>query len=472
MAISPSRRRAWIIAAAIFAGACTSSGEDQGEGDNEQDDSGSVGGGAPGGSAGTPATGGAPGTGGTAAALTLTYHRDVAPIVERYCNGCHIKDGLAPFALEDFTKTFAYRAPMAAALLSRDMPPLPADPGCRPFEDPRLMPDELRQVVIDWVAAGAPEGEPVPASERRSVPPMPADGLAKPTDIFDSGVEFTSKFNGLDEYRCFVVDPKLTAPVDSVAFSIGATNLAIVHHAFVDLAPPGKVAEVEALDAADPEPGYLCFGGVGFDAVRVGAYVPGGQVKASPNGTGITVPAGSRFVIASHLNYLNNKNPNRFSVHLWRANGPLAGTPRSGRIADPLFMLPAGAAAVTTTAYSNVVAQRMGLGLREVKAGRAWGASGHMHMLGTKFRIDVLRQGGGEECLLDIPAWNFHWQGDYRFSNPVDLRPGDRLRMTCAWDNSAANQPIVDGVRQAPRDVRWGEGSLDEMCLGGVSMTD
>jgi hypothetical protein len=37
--------------------------------------------------------------------------------------------------------------------------------------------------------------------------------------------------------------------------------------------------------------------------------------------------------------------------------------------------------------------------------------------------------------------------------------------MTCVYDNSAAHQPVVNGVQQAPRDVAWGEGTLDEMCL-------
>ena len=27
-------------------------------------------------------------------------------------------------------------------------------------------------------------------------------------------------------------------------------------------------------------------------------------------------------------------------------------------------------------------------------------------------------------------------------------------------------QPLINGVRQMPRDVKWGEGTTDEMCLG------
>ena len=43
---------------------------------------------------------------------------------------------------------------------------------------------------------------------------------------------------------------------------------------------------------------------------------------------------------------------------------------------------------------------------------------------------------------------------------------GDQLLITCHWDNSAANQPWVDGKQLMPRDVDWGESTTDEMCLG------
>lgn len=36
-----------------------------------------------------------------------------------------------------------------------------------------------------------------------------------------------------------------------------------------------------------------------------------------------------------------------------------------------------------------------------------------------------------------------------------------------SWcDNSAENQPLVDGVPKESVDVGWGEGTFDEMCLG------
>ena len=46
-----------------------------------------------------------------------------------------------------------------------------------------------------------------------------------------------------------------------------------------------------------------------------------------------------------------------------------------------------------------------------------------------------------------------------------------RIVGTCEWDNSAENQPWVDGVQLDPVDLTWGFDALAEMCNGGVSMT-
>jgi hypothetical protein len=51
---------------------------------------------------------------------------------------------------------------------------------------------------------------------------------------------------------------------------------------------------------------------------------------------------------------------------------------------------------------------------------------------------------------------------------PVQLNPGDQLEVECHFDNTAANQMIVNGQRLEPRDVNWGEATTDEMCLGNV----
>jgi hypothetical protein len=93
----------------------------------------------------------------------------------------------------------------------------------------------------------------------------------------------------------------------------------------------------------------------------------------------------------------------------------------------------------------------------------------HMHVRGKSAHVALVHTGGADECLLDIPRWNFHWQLAYELKKQTVLSPGDVLRVECRWDNSAANQPTVNGVHIPPQDVIWGEGgTLSEMCMGPV----
>ncbi|MGD8863213.1 MAG: hypothetical protein PVI30_24575, partial [Myxococcales bacterium] len=93
----------------------------------------------------------------------------------------------------------------------------------------------------------------------------------------------------------------------------------------------------------------------------------------------------------------------------------------------------------------------------------------HMHALGSEGGIGIVRAATGEiEPLLVIPEWDFAWQETYILREPVILEPGDQMYLECHWDNTAENQLVVGGERLPPRDVNWGDGTTDEMCLGNV----
>src|SRR5262249_30020306 len=100
---------------------------------------------------------------------------------------------------------------------------------------------------------------------------------------------------------------------------------------------------------------------------------------------------------------------------------------------------------------------------------RFFGAAPHMHVRGRSIRVDAVHADGTSECLVNVPQWNFHWQQTYWFNEP--FRPNatagsnDTIRLTCVYDNTEANQPVVDGVRVQPHTLTWGEGTNDEMCL-------
>jgi hypothetical protein len=89
-----------------------------------------------------------------------------------------------------------------------------------------------------------------------------------------------------------------------------------------------------------------------------------------------------------------------------------------------------------------------------------------MHLRGRDVSLQLL-SGGRTRTLLHIPAWDFRWQDEYFLQQPIAVRPGDVLRLSCRFDNSADAQPPAV---PRPRYVLWGEGTTDEMCLGMLSV--
>ena len=81
----------------------------------------------------------------------------------------------------------------------------------------------------------------------------------------------------------------------------------------------------------------------------------------------------------------------------------------------------------------------------------------HMHTRGARASVVVQRGGGDDACLIDVPRWDFGWQGIYEFAAPITINPTDQVRLECHFDNSGGDAAL-----------KWGEGTEDEMCLGMV----
>ncbi|HNN96893.1 MAG TPA: hypothetical protein PKI03_31705 [Pseudomonadota bacterium] len=401
----------------------------------------------------------------------LSYHADIAPLIERRCLGCHQPGRIGPFSLDGWSHVYELREEVVAAVMNRRMPPLPPaqDGDCPTIDDPRAMPDSERAKFARWLAQGAPEGNP--ADHRGATP---ANTLGPPSDRFPMAESYTSGINYSDDYRCFLIDPGLTQTLAVAAVSVEPGNRTIVHHASVFAVPDTQVAAIQRLDAAEPGPGYTCFSGAGVtEAYPIGLWVPGYDSPSPPPRptVGFYLPAGWRLVLQNHYNFANGRGEDRSTVTLWRA-GLVTEIPHTLYLSDTAFRLPAGAASTVRTVSGDVVVAPLVPPIGQVRSGFIYSAWAHMHLLGRSFQIDLVRLVGGRQCLLHIPAWDFHWQSAYAFTHSVYAAPGDKIEVRCEWDNSAANQPAFDGRPQPPRDVSYGERTSDEMCIGTLALLD
>lgn len=218
----------------------------------------------------------------------------------------------------------------------------------------------------------------------------------------------------------------------------------------------------------------------------LGSWVPGAADLALPEGTGIRVEPGSMIVAQMHYNTLSaDPVADQSTLEIQIADSverpatSLVGIDL-GWVSDGMFGesmdIPAGESDVahsTTITYDSLFTQ-MALGQLGLEYGDAielHSANHHMHELGETIKSTVTHADGTQTCLLDNPDWDFNWQGTYQLAEPVVFGPGDSLELACTWDNSAANQPVVDGEVKDPVDVSWGEGTGDEMCLAAYYAT-
>jgi hypothetical protein len=186
-----------------------------------------------------------------------------------------------------------------------------------------------------------------------------------------------------------------------------------------------------------------------------------------PAGTGLRIHQGSLLVMQVHYNTLaKSSGPDRSQVQLELDPNPPAHELRLLPVANPKKL----AIAAGDAHAQQQVSLALGLLESAFKMPQSdlilYGNAPHMHLLGKRIVTSL-----EDRTLVEIPRWDFHWQQSYLFAEPLLARPGDTINVECDYDNSAGNQPLIDGMQRPPRDVTWGEGTMDEMCLSFLLVT-
>lgn len=407
-------------------------------------------------------------------AQATTYHRDVRPIFEKNCVGCHSEGQIGPFPMAYDAQAWdaappTWFASSAAAVASGTMPPwMPAD-DCQPIQDARGLSDAAKQTVADWAADGFLLGDPADFVAR---PGASEVDLGTPDWEIAGAEPYTPDTTRPDDYRCLVLDHDVDVDRWLKAFAVQPDQIDMVHHVILYRLDAAWADDVAAWDEADEGVGYTCFGSPGtWEADTIAGWAPGQQPEVYGEDEARKIPAGSVLVLQMHFNTLNlgdtPPEADQTSVQMWLM--PEGEQPRLELMSVPFpktdIFLPAGDPQIDEV---SEVSPSVLLGPVQVR-----GIYPHMHQLGTRIRVDVVSPEGEEACLVNVPQWDFNWQQSYLYKDggSVSVRRDDKIRLSCSYDNSAANQPVVNGEQLEPRDVRWGDESLDEMCLAYLYVT-
>jgi hypothetical protein len=317
-----------------------------------------------------------------------------------------------------------------------------------------------------------------------------------------------------DDYRCFLVDPGLTRRAYLTGSEFLPEHAGLVHHAIFFRVAAADVAQARRLDEAAAGQGWTCFGGTGISgrarpgerlnegASWVAAWAPGSTERIVPAGTGYPLDPGSQLVMQVHYNLLatagKSAGTDQSGIRLRLMDGaaklrPLQTTllpagvelpcaaGESGQLCDrDLAVLDVmhrfGSAAGATVAGLNLLCNEgrppvagpvQHCDHRVTEAGVVYALAGHMHLLGRSIKVELNPGRPAARTLLDVPVYNFHDQSTRSLPQPVTIRPGDTLRVTCTHDAKLRRQ-LPELRPLPPRYVVWGDGTSDEMCLGIV----
>jgi uncharacterized protein (TIGR03437 family) len=391
-----------------------------------------------------------------ALAQSVTYSRDIAPIIYANCSTCHRPGQVSPFSLLTYDDVAKHGRTIAAVTLSRYMPPWKPENGWVAYRDQRGLTDAQIALIQQWVADGMPQGDP---SQTPPVPNFP-DGwqLGTPDLILTMPVGFNVPAEGTDVYRNFVLPTGITEDKWVRAIELKPTARSVVHHA---LFYSTTSAQARAMDGQDGQPGFPGFGTV-FTVLGdptsalnggLGAWVPGTTPQYLPDGITMPLPKGSDLLLQMHFHLNGAPQVEQTTVGIYYGPKPARDITE---IQAPAFFgvqanidIPAG-----VSDYKVRGSFTLPVDVDAVSV------SAHSHYLGKSAKLTATLPSGEVKILLWIKNWDFNWQDRYIFKDLIPLPAGTRLDGEYTYDNSTAN-PV--NPFSPPQRVKWGEQSTDEM---------
>ena len=377
---------------------------------------------------------------------TVTFNKDIAPIVFNHCSGCHRAGESAPFHLLGYDDVRKRARQVVEVTQRRYMPPWLPDPTRVHFVGERRLSDEQLGLLRQWAEEGTPEGV---AKDLPSLPQWSERWqLGEPDLVVKPAVAFSLPAEGGDVYRNLIVPVPVSARrfVRAMEFR---PNSRAVHHAFLRF---DKTGQVRALDGRDGQPG---FPGIhtpksAESPITFASWQPGKTPRFYSDDLAWAMETNTDLVLQLHMQPVGKSETIAPEVAFYFTDRPGTALAFKLPLNSYTIEIPAGAS-------NRVVADSFVLPVAvEVRA-----VLPHAHYLAREMTGYADLPDGSRRWLMAIRDWDFNWQGDYQFTTPIQLPKGTKLVMEYTYDNSAGNPR---NPNNPPQMVRYGMQSSDEMA--------
>jgi len=361
----------------------------------------------------------------------ISYAKDVAPILEAKCVACHQEGGIGPFAMTNYQMVKGF-SPMIREVLRTDrMPPYNADPHVGKFADSKNLSSNEIKTLVHWIEAGSPRGSGVDplGAVKHVAPEWP---LGKP-DLILNVPAYKIPASGVVDYQHpYVVNP-LTEGKWIRASTIKVGERQGVHHILT-----GYMTEI-------PKDGQAYENKWG---VSVGGYAVGAESEVAPKNVGTYMPAGGAIGMQNHYTPFGKEVTDHSQIALYFYDKKPEMVMHNSVIVDNTISLPPGDGNHEEVSY-----------LEFPKDALLYSAFPHAHYRGKAADVWIRYPDGKEKLLLSLPRYDFSWQRDYTFAEPIKVPAGSKLIAHFWYDNSKRNPNNPDPTKT----VVWGDQSWEEM---------
>ena len=400
-----------------------------------------------------------------------TFNKDVAPILYANCVTCHRPGEIGPMSLLTYKEARPWAKSIRDEVADGVMPPWHADPKHGKFANDRSLSAEHKDILARWANGGAPEGDP------KDLPAAPkfTDGwqLGEPDVVLQLPVEYKVPADGFVEYEYFEIPTNFTEDKWLQALEVRPGNRAVVHHVIVSVRPPkaerrpvafrpapgmdipagqsGGPAETE--DGPKRPRGQSLFPSPRGARAAIGGFAPGTTSLQFEPGAAMLIRAGSTVVVQMHYTTNGTPQTDRTKMGLFLAKEVPKVEMRMTTLVNGKLEIPAGAADYSIAAEMTTVND---ITLRSLLP--------HTHLRGKSWEYTATYPDGRTEMILAVPKYDFNWQTEYVFAQPLKLPKGTKIRAVAHYDNSAANKSNPD-----PKvNVKWGDQTWEEMMFTSI----
>jgi hypothetical protein len=387
------------------------------------------------------------------AATSPTFNKDVLPILQKNCQGCHRPGEAVPMSLLNYNEARPWAKAIKTAVVSRKMPPWFAESKYGHFANDRTLSAADVATLASWADSGAPEGD---AKDKPAPLTFHEGWNINPDIVIEMPNEFKLPAKGTIDYQYILVKGNFSEDFWVREAEMRAGNSKVVHHMKAWVRPPGSHWMKDAVPGVAYTAMELGKNDMSEGNDILGKYNPGlGAQSFDVDGSAKFVPKGSDIVFEMHYTANGEATTDRSKLGLVIAKS------------DPTTRY---FTSYGPSAYNLVIPP--GDHNAEVVSEVTVGAEAklvyvqpHMHLRGKDYEIRVIYPTGESETVFR-GKFDFDWQLGYDLAKPLLLPKGTRVLGISHFDNSPNNPFNPDPAKQ----VRWGFQNWDEMsnCFMGL----